>query len=421
MLVNSSDNASVDVAAGGAEEVAEAGDAAAVPEAEEDGAEDVAAGNDQVAQDAATADDVADVDEVEAGPAEDVSSEVLGESTEPAVAELLPVEDASVDPLEGVRNSLSNDGIETVIETQSSAVELAPGSGVLVIANDDGSYAGLATRFGSETTTIGLESDNGLDWSEVGLTGVPAGATASQLVEYEGAFVALFESFDSASGRQTFVGTSTDLATWDVSAPLAGEPFATDLAVGNLGVIVLGDDSAPDVWVGPIGGPYERTARLAAVSVSGVTTLGDEFLVAGRSTEGATLFRSTDGVDWTGAALSSPNIPGATPTVSVDDGIIILSNVTTGGSTSLISSDGGTTWDQINTGSDSVAINSTTLGFLGFSDGGAAVAIANDESFALAEIDVVAPDRLSLVAAGNDEVVLLQATEGGANWIIASR
>ena len=105
----------------------------------------------------------------------------------------------------------------------------------------------------------------------------------------------------------------------------------------------------------------------------------------------------------------------------MDEGIIILSNVDTGGTTSLISADGGETWDQLDTGSDSVVINSSTLGFLGFSDRGAAVSIADDESFVSAEIDVEAPDRLSLVAAGDGEVVLIQATEEGANWIVASR
>ena len=233
--------------------------------------------------------------------------------------------------------------------------------------------------------------------------------------------VALFESFDPASGRSTFVGVSNDLTSWELSAPLSGEPFATDLAVGDGGVIVLGDNSAPDVWVGPIGGPYERTARLAAAAVTGVTTLDDGFLVAGRSTEGATLFRSVDGVEWTGTALSAPSVPGATPVVSVDGGAVVLSNADGGGTVSLISTDGGQPWDQLSADAQSVSVSTSTLGFLGFSNSGAAVAIADDTSFATAEIEVAAPDRLSLIAAGDDEIVLLQATESGATWIVASR
>ena len=66
-------------------------------------------------------------------------------------------------------------------------------------------------------------------------------------------------------------------------------------------------------------------------------------------------------------------------------------------------------------------MNSSTLGFLGFSNSGAAVAIADENTFGTAEIDVAAPDRLSLIAAGDDEIVLLQATENGATWIVASR
>ena len=323
--------------------------------------------------------------------------------------------------LDGVDRSLQVDTGEVEVETRSSAVALAASSGVLVASDGDGGYAGLATRFGGSTSTIGLSSSNGLDWTEVELSGIPAGATASQLTEHNGSYVALFEAFDPATGRSTYVGVSEDLASWELSAPLAGEPFATGLAVGDGGVIVLGDNSAPDVWVGPIGGPYERTARLAATAVTGVTTLGDEFLVAGRSADGATLFRSADGVEWTGAALRAPSVPGAVPVVSVDGGAVILSNADGGGNVSLISTDGGETWNQLSADAQSVSVNSSTLGMLGLSTGGAVVAIADDDTFATAEIDVEAPDRLSLIAAGDDEIVLLQATESGANWIVASR
>ena len=339
--------------------------------------------------------------------------------SEPVEEVASEVEDIAV--LAGVTRSLQADPGAATVQTRPSAVALASGSGVLVVADGNG-YGGLATRFGSATTTIGLASNNGLDWTEVQLSGIPTGATPAALTEHQGTFVALFESFDADSQtRSTFVGTSTDLASWDVSPRLQGEPFATGLAVGPAGVIVLGDNSVPDVWVGPIGGPYRRTARLAATAVNGVTTLGNEFLVAGRSNEGATLFRSSDGVEWTGTALTAPNAPGATPTVSVDGGAIILSNADGAGNVSLISTDGGVTWNQLNADSQNVSVSSSTLGFLGFSDGGAAVTIADDNTFAGARIEVNAPDRLSLIAAGDDEIVLLQSTESGANWIVASR
>ena len=360
-----------------------------------------------------------------AAPVEEAPLEAAAEASSPqepteAPVDAEPAVEATTE-ISGVSRSLQIDQSPVRVESRASAVSLAAGSGVLVVPVGSSGYGGLATRFGQETSVIGLSSSNGLDWNEVAVLGVPEGATASLLVEHDGTFVALFESFDSDTGRATFVGTSTDLATWDVSAPLAGDPFATGLAVGESGVIVLGDNSSPDVWVGPVGGPYERTARLAATAVSGVTTLGNEFLVAGRSSEGATLFRSTDGVEWTGAALSSPSVPGSAPVVSVDGGAIILSNVATGGNVSLISTDGGEIWNQLNADSDGVAVSSSTLGLLSVSNGGAAVAIADDQSFVAAQIDVDAPDRLSLVAAGNDEVVLLQATETGANWIVATR
>ncbi len=375
--------------------------------------EEVAGGADEteVVDDADEVDNEAEDDDLDAAAADD------GDDSDSALA----TSAANAAPLDGISGSFQVDNGQVEVETRSSAVSLAAGSGVLVVSDGAGGYGGLATRFGASTSTIGLASNNGLDWTEVELSGIPAGATASQLTEHDGTYVALFESFDADAGRATFVGISEDLASWELSAPLAGAPFATGLAVGDGGVIVLGDNSAPDVWVGPIGGPYERTARLAALAVTGVTTVGDEFLVAGRSGEGATLFSSADGVEWTGAALSAPSVPGATPVVSVDGGAVILSNADGGGNVSLISTDAGESWEQLNADAQSVSVSSDTLGFLGFSSGGAAVAIADDETFAAAEIDVEAPDRLSLIAAGDDEIVLLQATETGANWIVASR
>lgn len=350
-------------------------------------------------------------------------AEEVAEPVDENVAAIAP-EDSQLtedSDLADVGRLLEADATPADIESRTSAVELAAGSGVLVVPTSDGSYGGLATRFGSDTTAIGIASQNGLDWVEIGLVGVPEGATASQLAEYEGAFVALFESFDSDVGeRSVFVGTSDDLATWELSEPLSGEPFATGLAVGEAGVIVLGDDAAPDVWVGPLGGPYEQTARLAATSVTGVTTLGDEFLVAGRSADGATLFRSSNGVDWTGSALSSPAIPGTTEVVSVDDGAIVLSNADA--EVSLISTDGGQTWSRVSADSQSISVNSETVGLFGFSNDDAVVAIANSESFSTAQIESDVADRISLIAAGDDEVILLQATEDGSvTWVIARR
>lgn len=409
---------SLEVAAGGADQAVDSADESA---AEVDDDQPVEAQQSAAeAESAETVEDAVDAAQaLNAGPEEGSDEDEL--TGDASVSVTSSSVDTSAAEIVGVSRSLQVDQSSVEVERRSSAVALAAGSGVLVVPDGAGGYGGLATRFGSQTSVIGLSSGNGLDWTEVALSGVPDGATPSLLVDHDGVFVALFESFDSETGRATFVGTSSDLATWDVSTPLSGDPFATGLAVGDAGVIILGDNSAPDVWIGPIGGPYERTARLAATAVTGVTTLGNEFLVAGRSSQGATLFRSSDGIEWTGAALSSPSVPGSAPIVSVDGGAIILSNVATGGNVSLISTDGGETWSQLNADSDGVSVSSSTLGLLSVSSNGAAVAIADDESFAAARIDVEAPDRLSLVAAGNDEVVLLQATETGANWIVASR
>ena len=152
-------------------------------------------------------------------------AEEVAEPVDENVAAIAP-EDSQLtedSDLADVGRLLEADATPADIESRTSAVELAAGSGVLVVPTSDGSYGGLATRFGSDTTAIGIASQNGLDWVEIGLVGVPEGATASQLAEYEGAFVALFESFDSDVGeRSVFVGTSDDLATWELSEPLSG-------------------------------------------------------------------------------------------------------------------------------------------------------------------------------------------------------
>ncbi|MFT7474444.1 MAG: hypothetical protein ACI81L_001369 [Verrucomicrobiales bacterium] len=333
-------------------------------------------------------------------------------------------ETTGTDAIGGVSRSLQNDGREMAVVSRESAVELAGGSGVLVVPDGFGGYRGLATRFGDDSLAVGLESGNGLDWNEVELSGVPADATASVLREHAGTYVALFERFDADTGTKEFlIGTSIDMASWELSAPLEGSNiFVTELAVGSPGVIAIGDNLGPDVWVGPIGGPYERGERLDARSVFGVTTLDGEFLVAGRSSPGITLFTSTDGRAWHARELTSPGVAEADQTAKVDDGTVILTNVTDDGSATLISSDGGLTWSALDSPAGrGVSVSASTMGFLGSDGAGAVVAVADDATFTTARIDVAAPDRLSLVAVGTDELVMVRTTESGVTWIVASR
>ncbi len=312
----------------------------------------------------------------------------------------------------------ADDGAVTV-ETRKSAVGLASASGVLVQSDGSGGYVGLAVSFGESTTPLSLSSPNGLDWTSTDLVGVPAGATASVLREHGGTYVALFERFDSDSGvKQFLIGTSADTVTWDVSPPLAGgEVYATDLAVGSPGVIVIGDNESPQVWSGPIGGPYTRTSRLDSRALYGVTTVGGQFVVAGRSAEGVAVFTSTDATTWSTTELSS----GVGPAVSVADGTITMRNLDD--STTLISSDAGATWSSLPAAtSRGVTVSNSTMGFLGGDAAGAVVAVADGNTFSSADLDVAAPDRLSLVAAGNSELVMVQTTEsGGTTWIVAQR
>lgn len=311
------------------------------------------------------------------------------------------------------------------VSSRESAVDFAGGSGVLVVA-DGGGYRGLASKFGdSGAVQIGLSSPNGLDWAESQLVGVPEGAVASILRPFQDGHVALFSRYDVDAGqRQTFVGTSTDLVVWDMSAPLPGDGIATDLAVGSSGVIIIGDDDEPNVWLGPVGGPFELTARLDAGMLFGVTTVGDEFLVAGRSADfGITLFSSTDGMRWGARQLTSPDIEAASQSVAIADGTIVLTTSSDQGIVTLVSSDGGTTWDRLASGElRSISVSGSSLGFLGGDGPSAKVTLSDGQSFASAALDVAAPDRVALLATTPEEALMLvQSTNGALTWIVASR
>jgi len=395
------------------------------------------------AGDMSGASEVIEDDSIQATQTEDgvdSSDEVAEDTTGQAVDQLKNVNNQGSNPVSdddveapattpvadfGSATLLQNDDAGMTVETRESAVGLASGSGILVVSDGAGGYLGLAAAFGDSTKAISLASDNGLDWTSTELIGIPEDATASILREHEGTYVALFERFDASAGvKRVLIGTSMDMVTWKVSAPLAGgEVYATDLAVGSPGVIVIGDDQSPQVWSGPIGGPYERTGRLDAVALSGATTVDDTFVVAGRTSNlGVTLFRSTNGLDWDEQALASAEVDVANHTVSVDDGAVILRNIDDATAGTLISNDGGVTWSALAIASDrGVAVSASTMGFLGDDGSNPVVAVAGDDTFSTAQIDVAAPDRLHLVATGSQELVMVQTSEAGTTWIVATR
>ena len=353
---------------------------------------------------------------------EAVSSAAAGDS-DPDASEQ-PSDDANVaiDDVDVVAAfgaaQLQADDIEMTVESRESAVGLASGSGVLLVPANGG-YVGVAAAFGNETTAIGLSSNNGLDWSSSVLSGVPAGATASVLDQHGGVFVALFERFNADTAtRETYVATSADAVGWDATLLPGGQVFATDLAVGPNGVVVIGDNDDPAIWTGPIGGPYERTATLEATALSGITTVGDRFLVAGRNADGLALFTSNDGVEWDATGLGST---GDGRTLSVSNGTVSLHSIDDGTADTLISSDGGVTWTALPAAaSRGVSASASTVGFLGEASG-PVVSVADADSFSTVQIDVSAPDRLALVSSDTDEIVMVQTTEAGTTWIVARR
>lgn len=336
-----------------------------------------------------------------------------------------PADEIVVIEASSLQSALPGEAGQLNVSTRGSAVEFAGGSGVHIMA-DGSQFRGLATKFGSDgAVAIGLSSINGLDWAELELDGVPAGATATVLHSYAGGYAALFTVFDvETQQRKTFVGSSPDMVSWSLSDALPGQDvIATDLAVAPQGVLVIGDATEPDIWFGPLEGPFEMTGQLDTVSLNGVTVLDGSFLVAGRSPSlGIAVFTTTDGLVWTTRELNSPDVDASSQSVSVAEGTIVLNTITDGSPQTLISNDAGMTWERLSNGEvRSITVGSSALGFLGTGTD-STVTLSDGESFATAELSIAAPDRLTLLSATPDQAVMLSQSSGGElTWIVASR
>lgn len=311
------------------------------------------------------------------------------------------------------------------VETRASAVEFSGGSGVFVVPTDDG-YAGLASRFGAGgVEMIGLESGDGLGWTEVELTGVPAGATATHLRQFDGSHVALFSRFDPDEQRTVVtVSTSADLVEWKTVAVLPDDVVATDIAVGPAGLLILGDGRAPAVWAGPVTGPVERVGAIDdASTVAGLVAIDEGFVAAGTSGGDPFLFESADGTEWRPIAVSGLAGDDAVIELAVDDGVITIAG---GGDQAWMaaSSDGGQTWSRselVRATVDSVAARGRSMSFLGTSPLGApTVTMSDGSTWSSTELDVAPGDRVELLSAGNP-TILLAAGEDGLTWLVASR
>lgn len=335
-------------------------------------------------------------------------------------------------PVEGAIETVQIPSGDTTISvaTQESAVEFAGGSGVLITETTDG-YAGIASRFGGAAgiTAIGLESADGLNWSESELVGVPAGATATALTSSEGTHIALFSQFDvDAQQNFTFVGTSTDLVEWTLAPALPGEnAIATGIAAGPNGVIVVGVAPNPTVWAGPLGGPMEDVGSIASAdTLAGVVATATGFVAVGTSAEtGATLFDSVDAAEWTASPMSSLGDADTVVSLSVMDRTIMLAGDDGDVGWTAMSSDGGQSWvrSELEAGMvSSVASNGSTIGFLGTSAlGSSTVTLTDGESWSSTDLGIAAPDRVELLVAGTDQAVLLGTVDGTLTWIVAER
>ena len=374
------------------------------------------------------------VDEaVAAVPAETAAEETTPEAAAPSEEPVVSAEPGTTpivsapaeDTIENAPLQADAGGIS--VATQASAVDFAGGSGVLLVPSADG-FAGLASRFGGAAgvTAIGLQSEDGLAWTEVDLTGVPAGATATAMRWFDGSYVALFSQFDvDAQRNNTFVGVSSDLASWSLAPALAGaDAIATDLAVGPSGVIVVGVAPEPRVWTGPVGGPYEPGDPVGAGTLAGVVAIDAGFVAVGTTADGPTLFDSPDGTAWT-ASLMTGFDGDNVASFSVLDGSILLAGDDGAVTWTAMSADGGQSWQrsELEAGTvGSVSTGAGTVGFLGTSALGAnTLTLSDGDSWASAPIDVAAPDRVQLLVTGDDAAVLLATVNGELTWIRASR
>ncbi len=314
------------------------------------------------------------------------------------------------------------------VETRRSAVDFAGGSGVFVVPTADG-YFGLASRFGGDrgVTMIAMESENGLDWTEVGLSGVPAGATITLLRDFDGSYFAAFSQFDAVNQRNvTRISSTPDLRNWSGGVALPGDDTVLfDLAVGRGGLMAVGMAPAPTVWTGPAGGPYEEVGRIdGADTVVGVAALGDGFVVAGTNDGSSVLFTSADGENWTMTPVTAATGDDSVVDVAVAGASIVVAGDGAGGAWTASSSDDGGTWRRSDLGAttvDTASMRGTSVSLLGTSPLGVPeVTIADDESWSSAQLDIAAGDRVELLIAG-PETLLLAADETGLTWVLASR
>ena len=359
--------------------------------------------------------------------------EAPGDATLDEAAEAAADDDAQgveAEAGEFATRALQADGADIAnVETRVSAVDFLGSSGVL-ITQTGGGFGGLASRFtDSGIEAIGLVSPNGLDWEELALTGVPEGATATALETFAGTHVATFERYVLGE-RAAWVGTSPDLANWELSGLLEGDfVVARQLLVGPNGVVVLGDMTEPDVWSGPIGGPYVSRDQVPAASIGAAGVVNGEFVVLGSTDElNDVVFRSADGIDWTIEAneLSSPDAQGS-GIFSFGGSVDAIVFTPLEGTESYVSNDLGVTWTEIEHGgalaglaSETLADNGTT-GLLSGLDM-LTVVLADGETVWSAEVPGVGDDdRSTLVSVESDRAVVLVETEAALTWVVVSR
>ena len=237
----------------------------------------------------------------------------------------------------------------------------------------------------------------------------------------------MFSRFDAEAQRNVAtISTSTDLVNWSDGRALPdSDAVAVDMAVGPAGILVVGMAPAPIVWHASLTGSVAAVGAIdEAVAVAGVVAVDDGFVVAGTADGSPMLFTSSDGSEWSSMPLSGASDDDSLIEVSVEAGVITLAG--NGGDTvwAASSADGGQTWQrrELDSGAvETLAVRGDSISLLGTSSlGTAQLTLADDVSWTSVDLDIEAGDRIELLVAG-PETVLLAASENGLTWVVASR
>jgi hypothetical protein len=210
----------------------------------------------------------------------------------------------------------------------------APLAGAVSVTAHGDRFLAIGTPHGTDTGSRVFTSDDGLAWSEVGLTrksGVPDPGKAAA---FDGDLVVVLGS----RGREVTAWRSPDGRSWEqgtVEASRQGQLDASirDLAAGPRGLLAVGDFIGQDLgaqrlWRSADGLTWQQVLPPAGldegVAWVSVSALEDGFLLMGTATSDdppQLIWRSPDGASW--VPTTGPEDGALLDAVAGDDGVVI--------------------------------------------------------------------------------------------------